>query len=138
MIRSCIFAFAVTALALQPGAIGFFAQKSKNQETQVFSGACSQSEFERAANLDEAERNGYIIGRVDFNRNNNTRDQILRRRILLVEGEPLTREKIEESLKRLSKLKMVHPLRFNNVEIRLNRPNKIAALVICVTEKRKQ
>jgi hypothetical protein len=57
---------------------------------------------------------------------------------VLEEGEPLTREKIEESLKRLSKLKMIYPLGFANFEIQLDRPNKIAHLTICVTEKRKQ
>jgi len=138
MIRHCIWAIAVTVLALQSEASGFFTQQSKNQEASVFSEACSQSESERTTNLDEAEKNGYAIRRVEFLGNNNTRDIVLRRRILLEEGEPLTREKIEVSFKRLSKLKMIYPLRFANIEIRLDRPNKVADLTICVTEKRKQ
>jgi len=113
-------------------------RQSKSQRQPTFSDACSQSEPERIANLEEAEQKGYAIGRVGFFGNQNTRDLVLRRRILLEEGEPLTREKIEESLKRLSKLKMIYPLRFDNFEIQLDRPNKIAHLTICVTEKRKQ
>jgi len=113
-------------------------RQSKDQGQPVFSDACSQSESERTANLDEAEKNSYAIRRVEFLGNNNTRDIVLRRRILLEEGEPLTRKKIEESLKRLSQLKIIYPLRFDNVEIQLDRPNKIADLTICVTEKRKQ
>jgi len=113
-------------------------RQSKNQGQLAFSDSCSQSESERTANLEEAEKNGYAIRRVEFLGNDKTRDIVLRRRILLEEGEPLTREKIEESFKRLSKLKMIYPLRFDNVEIQLDRPNKIADLMICVTEKRKQ
>jgi outer membrane protein assembly factor BamA len=138
MIRICICAIVVSVLALQSEARALFAQQSKNQGQPVFSDACPQSESERTANLDESEKNGYAIRRVDFFGNNNTRDIVLRRRILLEEGEPLTRKKIEESLKRLSQLKMIYPLRFGNVEIQLDRPNKIADLTICVTEKRKQ
>ena len=138
MIRLCICAIAVTILALQSEASGFFTQQSKNQESSVFSGACSQSESERTTNLEEAERKGYKIGRVCFYGNYNTRDLVLRRRILLEEGEPLTREKIEGSLNRLSRLKMIYPLHFANFEIQLDRPHKIAHLTICVTEKRRQ
>jgi outer membrane protein assembly factor BamA len=138
MIRLCICVIALTVLALQIEARDFFAQQTKNQETPVFSDACSQSESERTANLEEAEKGGYAIGQVGFLGNHATRDSVLRRRILLEEAEPLTRAKIEESLKRLSKLKMVYPLRFANVEIQLDRANKIAQLTICVTEKRKQ
>jgi outer membrane protein assembly factor BamA len=138
MIRSLVFAIAVTALPLQTEAGGFLMSQSKSQGQPTFSDSCSQSDSERTANLEEAEKNGYAIGRTDFLGNDNTRDQVLRRRILLEEGEPLTREKIEESLKRLSKLKMIYPLRFDNFEIQLDRPNKIAQLAICVTEKRKQ
>lgn len=138
MIRSFVFAIAVTALPLQSEAGGFLMSQSKSQGQPTFSDACSQSESERTANLEEAEKNGYAIGRVGFFGNQNTRDLVLRKRILLEEGEPLTREKIEESLKRLSKLKMIYPLRFANFEIQLDRANKIAHLEICVTEKRKQ
>jgi outer membrane protein assembly factor BamA len=138
MTRSCVCAIALTILALQSEASGFLARQSKNQGQPAFSDACSQGESERTANLDEAEGNGYVIGRVGFNGNNNTRDLVLRRRILLEEGDPLTRGKIEESLKRLSKLKMIYPLRLANVEIRLDKANKIAHLTICVTEKQKQ
>src|SRR5262245_14206056 len=112
--------------------------QSKSQGQPTFSDACSQNESEKIANLEEAEKNGYAIGRVGFFGNQNTRDLVLRKRILLEEGEPLTREKIEESLKRLSKLKIIYPLRFANFEIQLDRANKIAHLEICVTEKRKQ
>jgi outer membrane protein assembly factor BamA len=138
MIRPCVCAIAISVLALQSEASGFLMRQSMNQGRPAFSDSCSQSESERTANLEEAEKNGYAIGRTDFLGNDNTRDQVLRRRILLEEGESLTREKIEESLKRLSKLKMIYPLRFANFEIQLDRTNKIAHLEICVTEKRKQ
>jgi outer membrane protein assembly factor BamA len=138
MIRPCVCAIAISVLALQSEAGGFLMRQSKSQGQPVFSDACSQNESERTTNLEEAEKNGYAIGRVGFFGNQNTRDLVLRKRILLEEGEPLTREKIEESLKRLSKLKMIYPLRFANFEIQLDRANKIANLEICVTEKRKQ
>jgi outer membrane protein assembly factor BamA len=138
MIRSRVYAIALTVLALQPEARGLIAQKSNIQGHTVFSDACSQSESERIANLEGAERDNYVIGRVCFLGNYNTRDLTLRKRILLEEGEPLTREKIEGSLDRLSKLNMIYPLRFANFEIQLDRPNKVANLTICVTEKQKQ
>jgi outer membrane protein assembly factor BamA len=138
MMRHCICAIAVAVLALQPEARGILVRQSKDQGRPIFSEACSQSESERTANLEEAERSGYVIGRVCFLGNYSTRDLTLRKRILLEEGEPLTREKIKGSLDCLSKLKMIYPLRFSNFEIQLDKANKIAHLTICVTEKQKQ
>jgi hypothetical protein len=138
MIRFCVCAIVVTFLALQSEARGFLIRQSENQEKPGPLRDCSQSDSERIAALEEAETNGYVIGRVSFLGNANTRDVVLRRRILLEEGEPLTREKIEESLKRLSKLKMIYPLSFGNFGIKLDGANKVAHFLICVTEKRKQ
>ena len=138
MIRFCVCAIVVTSLALQSEALGFLIRQSENQEKPGLLRDCSQNDSERIAALEEAETNGYAIGRVSFLGNANTRDVVLRRRILLEEGEALTREKIEKSLDRLSKLKMIYPLSFANFGIKLDRTNKVASLLICVTEKRKQ
>jgi hypothetical protein len=138
MIRFCVCAIVTTFLALQSEAGGFLMRQSENQRQTVRPSDCSQSESERTATVEEAEKNGYVISWVGFLGNHNTRDVVLRRRILLEEGDPLTRAKIEESLNRLGKLKMIHPPRSDSFGIRLDRANKIANLVICVTEKRKQ
>src|SRR5438034_9035935 len=68
---------------------------------------CAQPEAERSALLKEAEKGGYTARRLEFVGNENIRDVILRRRILVNEGDLYTRKILEASLRSLSRVRII-------------------------------
>jgi hypothetical protein len=100
---------------------------------------CSQPVTEQTALIREAETNQYTVRRVEFIGNRYTRDAVLRRRInvLLQEGELFTREKLIISLRNVSRLKVIYPVRLSDVEIRLDKSGKMIDVTICFRERRR-
>ena len=85
----------------------------------------------------EAERQGYEVRRTEFLGNARTADIVLRRRLLFTEGDVFTSGKLEQSLRNLSKLKMIEAVRLEDVEVNLDRQYKVIDLAFRVREKRK-
>jgi hypothetical protein len=97
---------------------------------------CSQSAADRNKLMDEAQRNQFTVRRVEFLGITHTPDTMVRGRMtLLNEGEVFTRQKLLRSLRRVSTLKRIHPVQLTNVEIRLERPDRIVDMSICFTER---
>ena len=98
---------------------------------------CSQSPAEQSPLLGEAIANQYWVRRVEFSGNQHTRDNVLRRRIMLEEGDVFTRENLVKSLESVSKLKkIIYPVKLSDVIIRLDRSEKIIDMTICFKERR--
>jgi outer membrane protein assembly factor BamA len=110
--------------------------QQNNSRQQVPS--CSQPESERNALIEEAEKGGYRARRVEFVGNENISDKVLRRRLLFTEGDLYTRKILGNSLKSLSKLKIIKPVSLENVIVSLERKDKIVDTIICVTDKRQK
>ena len=86
--------------------------------------------------MDEAQRNQFTVRRLEFLGITHTPDTMVRGRMtLLNEGEVFTRQKLLRSLRRVSALKRIYPVRLTNVEIRLERPDRIVDMLICFTER---
>jgi outer membrane protein assembly factor BamA len=86
--------------------------------------------------MDEAQRNQFTVRRLEFLGNRHARDTGLRRQMaLLNEGEFFTRQKLLTSLRRVSTVKGIYPVRLRNVEIRLERSDRIVDMMICFTER---
>ena len=99
---------------------------------------CSQPAAEQDALITEAVEKQYLVRRVEFIGNEYTRDNVLRRKIMLLEGDVFTRENLIKSLEKVSKLKtIIYPVNLGDVEIRLDRSDKIIDVGICFQEKRK-
>lgn len=97
---------------------------------------CSQSAAEQEPLLREAIANEYWVRRVEFSGNQFTRDKVLRRRLMLEEGDVFTRENLVNSLKSLSRLRRtIYPVKLSDVILHLNRPEKIIDMTICLKEK---
>ena len=97
---------------------------------------CSQSAAEQDPLLHEAIANQYWVRRVEFSGNQYTRDNVLRRRIVLEEGDVFTRENLVKSLESVSKLKkIIYPVKLSDVIVRLDRPEKIIDMTICFKER---
>ena len=97
---------------------------------------CSQSTAERNSLMDEAQRDQFTVRRLEFMGTAHTRDTVLRRRMtLLNEGEIFTREKLLTSLRRVSTVKQIYPVGIKNVEVRLERTERLVDMMICFTER---
>jgi outer membrane protein assembly factor BamA len=99
---------------------------------------CTQPAGEQAAIIREAEANHYSIRRLEFLGNESISDWVLRKRMgALQEGEQFRRSNLIRSLKNVSRLKNLHPVRFSDVMLRLEESDKLVDMVICFKEKKK-
>ena len=97
---------------------------------------CYQPVAEQRSFIRQAEKNKYTLRRVEFYGNQNTSDPVLRRRLSLNEGNFFTRGSLMRSLKRLSALMMIKPVRLSDVKVRLDDSEKLVDVVICLEERR--
>lgn len=98
---------------------------------------CYQPVAEQRSLIRRAERNRYTLRRVELYGNQHTSDPLLRRRLTLNEGNFFTRDSLTRSLKRLSSLMMIKPVRLSDVKIRLDHDEKLVDAVICLEERRR-
>ena len=96
----------------------------------------TQPSIERESLLREAIANRYTVRRVEFTGNETTRDNILRRRIFLQEGDVFTRHNLQRSIANLNKLKIIYPLKMSDVFVRLDRSDKLIDLTLSFRERR--
>jgi hypothetical protein len=85
--------------------------------------------------MDEAEKTQYTVRRVEFTGIAHIRDRTLRRRFLQQEGDVFSRKALEQSLKNFSKLGIIYPLTLNDIEVRLNREEKLIDFTIYFRER---
>lgn len=112
-------------------------EEPAKQESVQSALQCSQSRAEQDPLMLEAIANQYWVRRVEFVGNQQTRDKVLRRRILLREGDVFTRQNLVKTLESLSKLKkIIYPVKLSDVIIRLDRSEKIIDMTICFKERR--
>lgn len=97
---------------------------------------CSQATAERSALIRKAQKNRYLIRRVEFIGNERTADWVLRRRILLPEGNVFTRAILMKGLARVSTVKNIYPVHLNDVVVLLDDERKSIDLLICLKEGR--
>ena len=98
---------------------------------------CAQPAAERDRLINEAQRNQFTVRRVEFLGLTYTRDTLVRGRMgpLMNEGELFTRRNLLRSLRRVSTLKQIYPVRLKDVEIRLNASDRLVDMTICFTER---
>jgi outer membrane protein assembly factor BamA len=98
---------------------------------------CTQPVGEQATIIREAEANHYSIRRLEFLGNESIGDWVLRKRMgTLQEGEKFRRSNLIRSLKNVSRLKTLHPVRLSDVTLRLEESDKLVDMVICFKEKK--
>jgi Surface antigen variable number repeat len=107
------------------------------QETNPAPFKCAQPAAEQEILIREAEENEYGVRRVEFIGNRYTRDNVLRRRIILQEGDKFTRENLLKSLVRVNQLKkIIYPVELGHVIILLDRQDKTVDFEMCFKERR--
>ena len=87
----------------------------------------------------EAEQNKYTIRRLEFIGNEHIRDQVVRRRLwALQEGEIFTKKALTKGLLSLNRPADIQLVRLDDVDVRLDRKEKIVDLRIVINERRRQ
>ena len=106
------------------------------QDSKRSPSTCAQTETEQEALIRETVENKYLVRRVEFIGNTNTSDNVLRRKILLQEGDVFTRKKLVKSLENVTKLKkIIYPVKLSDVIIRLDHAEKSIDMAICFKER---
>ncbi|MDX6288715.1 MAG: hypothetical protein QOH42_514 [Blastocatellia bacterium] len=85
--------------------------------------------------MDEAQQTEYSVRRVEFMGNEHTRDNILRKRFMQTEGDVFSRKALDQSLKNFSKLRMIYPVASDDVEVSLDREEKLIDFTIYFRER---
>ena len=96
---------------------------------------CMQAATEREPLIREAIKNQFWVRRVEFVGNESTRDYILRRRVLLQEGDVLSRRNLFQSVANLGKSRRLYPVKMNDVIVHLDRQNKLIDVAFCLRER---
>jgi len=94
-----------------------------------------QTKAERSQLIREAEKNHYTVRRIEFVGNEHIRDSTLRRRLRLNEGDRFTRRGVENDLQRLNRLKLIYPVTIDDVDLHLDRQEKLTDFIIYFRER---
>ena len=100
-----------------------------------WSSPCSQAPAEHAALMRQAEKEKYTVSRVEFIGNEHIRDHVLRRRVLLNEGDLFKRSRLMGSITNLNRVQSIKRVRLGDIKIRLNRESKFVDMLICFRER---
>jgi len=84
--------------------------------------------------MGEAEKEQYRVRRIELIGNANTRDQVIRRRLLQNEGDIFSRKLLEQSLRNVSTLTNFSPVRLQDVEVHLSKNDKTIDFLINLHE----
>lgn len=101
------------------------------------SAPCFQDADEKQRFVSEAEKNEYNVRRVEISGNESTRHRVFVKKLFINEGDIFTRRNLEKSIKGISKISVIKPISLEDVEIRIDRQDKIIDFVFCVVEKKK-
>ncbi len=78
---------------------------------------------------------GWTVVRIEFSGNAKTRDQVVRRAVLLREDEPFDQTRLRKSLRRLNRLGLFEPVEEKDVMWRLGKEPKQVDLIFHVKER---
>ena len=88
--------------------------------------------------LDFDEQKQYFVRRIDFSGNTTTRDKVIRRELMLSEGDIFNNHAWELSLLRLNQLDYFEKIKPENAEIKRNTKNSTVDILLKLKEKGKQ
>lgn len=109
-------------------------QSQQEKEAYEFE-PCGHSADLRNPMIEVAERSQFNVRYVEIVGNTYTRYREFGKRMYQTEGDIFSREKLEKSVKRISKMRTIYPINMDNIEIRLDRKNGYIDIVFCVKQK---
>lgn len=99
--------------------------------------ACVQEKSEQDRLITEAIEKQYNIRRIEISGNSSIRHREFTKRMAtnFNEGDIFTREALEKSVKRISKMKAIYPISMKDLEVRLDPEYKDVDFLICVKQR---
>ena len=94
-----------------------------------------QTAAEQNPLLREAIDNRYTLRRIEFIGNETISDHVLRRRVVLREGDYFSQRNLVKTLASLNKLKQLYPLTMSDVIVQLDKPEKWVDVTVCFRER---
>lgn len=107
-------------------------------ESKSIEEPCGQSKEVLDPLTDEAERLEFTVKYIEIVGSTYTRYREFAKKMLLNEGDIFRQELLEKSVARISKMKSIYPISMENVEVRLDREQKVINIVFCVRQKPKR
>ena len=105
------------------------------REPFYWSSPCAQPPEERAAVMREAEKQKYTVRLVEFIGNEHVRDRVLRRRVLLNEGDLFKTRRVLRSIASLNTLRTINPVKLADIKIQLQKEDKTVNMLFCFHER---
>ncbi|HXM34987.1 MAG TPA: POTRA domain-containing protein [Pyrinomonadaceae bacterium] len=105
------------------------------REPFYWSSPCSQPAAGRTTLMREAERQKNTVSRVEFIGNEHVRDSVLRRRVLLNEGDLFKTRRVLNSIAGLNALRTINPVKLADITIQLDKDDKTVNMLICFHER---
>ena len=105
------------------------------REPLYWSSPCAQPAAERTTLMREAEKQKYTVRMVEFIGNEHIRDHVLRRRILLNEGDLFRTRRVLNSIASLNALRSISPVKLTDITIQLHKDDKTVNMLICFHER---
>lgn len=129
--------FKILGFILLFGFVSFstFAQEATNYPVETK--PCYQDKNEKMQLIEQAESRPLRVRRIEMSGNTTTRDRILRDRMVLKEGDIFRQSLLMRTIRNISKIKTIKPIRLEDVGIRLDRRDGSVDFVFCVVEKEK-
>jgi outer membrane protein assembly factor BamA len=97
----------------------------------------SKTTQERDSRIDLAGREPYRVGQIYVAGNKQTRDREVRERLLrgIRQGDVFEYAALDKSLKWISKIKTIHPVTIENIQVKLDEEEKFIDFIINVEER---
>jgi len=99
----------------------------------------SKTSQERDSRLEIASREQYVVAHVYVAGNVHVKDRDVRKRLLsgFTAGDIFVREAFDNSLKEISRIKAIYPVRIDDIDVRLDEKEKHLEVTINIRERRK-
>ncbi len=138
MIRKLLIVAFVVSGTLITGTLSYSRTDSSKEDAQET--GCRQPGDERDALIEEAELDQYHIHKIYIVGNTYTRYRDFRKNMAdeFNEGYIFRRSLLEESVKKISKMKTIYSISMDNINVRLDRDQKEINFEICVKQKPKR
>jgi len=86
--------------------------------------------------MNEAETREFTMRRVEFAGNAHIRDDVLRKQFMQTEGDVFSRRLLDQSLANFNRQGLVYPVTLNDIEVWLDREEKLIDIAVCFRERR--
>jgi outer membrane protein assembly factor BamA len=113
----------------------FVAAAAVRAQTEATSPKCGYDSNVLDPLVNEAEQKGFAVRRIEISGSTYTGHRTFVKRMVMDEGDLFTRANLERTVRGISRMKEIYPIKVENVEVRLDRDDTSIDILICVIQK---